>query len=187
MVSPSDGTAAHKSAENTDCNCRRGAHVGTARARPQRPRARVASHGNRDAGRRGRGGLECARRLRVRDRIGRRLWHGTEESFLLAATPRFLQSRPLSHITRYGITEHQNSSAKFSRKYRLQLQVGLGAHVGASSSTAAAPAGARGKPMTRRQRQRRRPRRRRQRRFWRLQRSTAGPEDRCSWRRMLGR
>ena len=80
----------------------------------------------------GRGGAKFAQRLWVRDRIERRLWHCTEESLLLAATPHFFHSTLTCDTTRYGIKEHHNIRAKISRKCRLQPQVALGAHVGAA-------------------------------------------------------
>ena len=118
--------------KNTDCNCGRGAHVGTERARPQRPQARMASPIHPRRLWTGSWGAKFAQRLWVRDRIERRLWHCTEESLLLAATPHFFHSTLTCDTTRYGIKEHHNIRAKISRKCRLQPQVALGAHVGAA-------------------------------------------------------
>ena len=90
------------------------------------------------------GGVECARRLGVRDRLAWCHCHGTQQPFLLALTPYFFHSTLAVHTSRDGITEQQNSLAQISRKYRLDLWAGSARRDGASA--AAAPADTRDEP-----------------------------------------
>ena len=113
-------------------------HGRSARGRPWRAR------GSRAACGRGRGGVECARRLMGRGRLDRRLRRCTKHSSLLPLTPIFFGSPLTCHTTQCGIAKHQISFAKISRKIRLQRWAGCARRDGVSA--AAAPGGARGEP-----------------------------------------
>lgn len=84
----------------------------------------------------GRGGVEYARRLGVRDKLGWDTWCGKQHSFLLASTPYFFHSTLTLHSTRYGITEYQNSRAQVSRKIRQQAWAGWARRDGVRAAAA---------------------------------------------------